>query len=124
MSSIRISHHAAQRYIDRVDSTAAPAAARMRVAQILARGRWRASPRHWMSETNPAPGTRFVYWAGLPGVCVIVVNATATTLVTRAVTTAARRERRLMVIGLSTGDRRRHTPQPRWRWSGEIEEIA
>lgn len=123
MSSARISQHAVRRYSDRIDRAASPAVARLQIAEILARGRWRASPRHSMSGTSSPPGTRFVYWAEMPGVCVIVVEGTAVTLVTRQLTRARR-----LVPPASIGrvGRPRHAlrAHARWRWNGEIEQPA
>jgi len=94
MPSVRISQHAVKRYNDRVDRAASSAVARKRIGEILTLGKWRVKPRHWMSDTSSRPGMRFVYWAEMPGVCVIVVDGTAVTLITRQLTRSRRRPAR------------------------------
>ena len=123
MPSARISQHAVQRYSDRVDRASPPAVARLQIAEILARGRWRAWPRHWMRGTSSPPGTRFVYWAELPGVCVIVIEGTAVTLITRQLT-RARRMSPPASIGHNGRPHRALREDARWRWNGEIEQPA
>jgi hypothetical protein len=124
MPSARISQHAVQRYTDRVDRATSPAVARLRIAQILALGRWRPSPRHWMSGASRRPGTRFVYWAELPSVCVIVVEGTAVTLVTRELTRGPRMRPPGSHAGAARSRRQRLQPVERWRWYGDAEETA
>jgi hypothetical protein len=115
VSNARISSHAIERWQQRVDAQATFAVARLALGEFLASGRVRPTPRSWMREVAPAPGLRFVYSARRPGLCVLVRNGAAVTVVTRTmmsrsgrleVEVGRRRERRL----------ERQTP---WRWDGE-----
>lgn len=95
MSPVRISRHAVERYISRVDPAVSPSEARVCVARILALGRSRSTPRHWMrSEVRLTPGLRFVYWSEQPHVCLLVLDGVVITTVTRSLY----RRRRLTII--------------------------
>lgn len=79
---IRISSHAIARYSERVDRSAARTAAFQAIAEMLAAGTVRTTPR-WWTTCRLEPGTRLVYSAVNPDVCLIVKNDTVVTLVTR-----------------------------------------
>ncbi len=82
-SPIRISRHAIDRYLGRVDRTADRSMAFQAIAAMLASGTVRTTPRWWMT-CRLAPGTRLVYSAVNPDVCLIVNEGTVVTLITRA----------------------------------------
>src|SRR4051812_48130948 len=118
MQPTPITHHALDRYQDRVDGSATRQEARMAIRQILSLGRRRARPRHWMTEDKPGPGKHFFYWSERPGVCVVVVDGVAVTVVTRALARSSR-DTRLTLIqggGQTTSRRARLKPVEPWRW--------
>jgi hypothetical protein len=119
---VYISGHAIQRWRERVDPGTRVPAARAALARFLAHGRSRSTPRHWMSVVKQSPGVRFVYSSDMPGVCVLVRDGAALTVVTRTLCQAAcrgQRERRRARSGAHRGVR---APQRSRRWS--IEQVA
>lgn len=78
----RITAHAIQRWRQRVDPDASWLATHLAIRKLLNSGRARPTARHWMRRPS-APGTRYVYSASYPGICVIVTGATAVTVITR-----------------------------------------
>jgi hypothetical protein len=80
---VRISRHAVDRWQQRVDRDSTFAMARRDLTSFLATGRVRPTPRFWMRELRPSGGLRFVYSARFPGVCVLVREGMAVTVVTR-----------------------------------------
>jgi hypothetical protein len=79
----RITDHATTRWADRVANGSSPARAREEIAQFVATGRVRPTPRSWMTGVKPAPGVAFLYSASFPGVCGIVTDGAVVTFVTR-----------------------------------------
>jgi hypothetical protein len=80
----QVTHHAVDRYIDRVDPSATRHQAAAAIARIIGRGRVRSTPRHWMRGlVRQTPGLRFVYLAELPGVCALVIDGAVVTIITR-----------------------------------------
>ena len=114
-----VTHHAIERWQLRVDRRASGTEARLAIGQVLALGRWRPRPRHWMVDNVAAPGTAFVYWCGRPGVCVIVADGVAVTIVTRAVARDARRARGRAFV--SPCAPHRLTLVEPWRWDGYLD---
>jgi hypothetical protein len=57
--------------------------AREEIAQFIASGRLRPTPRSWTTGVKPAPGVAFLYSAAFPGVCGIVCDGALVTFVTR-----------------------------------------
>jgi hypothetical protein len=88
-SHIRISRHAINRYSERVDCTADRSVAFQAIAAALAAGTVRTTPR-WWTTCRLAPGTRLVYSAVSPDLCLIIKNGTVVTLVTRELCARAR----------------------------------
>lgn len=83
MESPRITEHAIQRYITRVDGSASKEEARSRVEWIITRGRIRSTPRHWMrSSSRTTPGLRYVYCWQQPDVCALVLDGAVVTVLT------------------------------------------
>lgn len=82
-SPIRISRHAIDRYFGRVDPTADRSMALQAIAAMLTSGTVRMTPR-WWTTCRLAPGTRLVYAAVNPDVCLVVKDGTVVTLITRA----------------------------------------
>jgi hypothetical protein len=80
-----ITQHAVDRYLSRVDSSVSPYEARECIRRILAFGRVRSTPRHWMrARVQLTPGLRFVYWHEQPDVCALVLDGAVVTILTRA----------------------------------------
>lgn len=77
----RVSTHAIERYVERVDSLAAPAAAAAEIYAVAVGGRSRPTPRRWMRRARKTPGVRFVYDARRPGVCAVVMSGVIVTVV-------------------------------------------
>ncbi len=79
---IEVSLHAIDRWVERVDPDSTRSVASVAIAHILATGRVRPTPRHWLRR-SATPGTTYAFSAAFPGVCVIVSNSTAVTIITR-----------------------------------------
>ncbi len=85
MVRARITQHAIERYISRVEPSASPNRARACVERIVIRGQVRSTPRHWMRHrVRITPGLRFVYWAEHPYVCALVLEGAVVTIVHRS----------------------------------------
>lgn len=82
MREVRITSHAIERWQQRVDPSAIWLSAHLTLRRLLNTGRSRPNPRHWMRRPTD-PGTTFVFNARQPGVCVIVTNGAAVTVITR-----------------------------------------
>lgn len=79
---IHITAHAIDRWRERVDPTSSWLGAHLAIRKLLNGGRSRPTPRHWMRR--PAePGTTYVFNASYPGVCAIVADGAAVTIITR-----------------------------------------
>src|SRR4051812_12638338 len=84
MKRFCVSDHAVERYTERVQAGASSLEARMALGRLIALGRVRVTPRHWMREgVKPAPNLRFVYWSGQPHVCAVVRDDVVVTVLTR-----------------------------------------
>jgi len=79
---IRITAHAIERWQERVDPASSWLAAHLTVRKLLNTGRSRPTPRHWMRRPIE-PGTTYVFNASYPGVCAIVTDGAAVTIITR-----------------------------------------
>jgi hypothetical protein len=80
----RVTHHAVERYIDRVEPSATRHQAASAIARIVGRGQVRSNPRHWMRGlVRQTPGLRFIYLAEQPGVCALVIDGAVVTIITR-----------------------------------------
>jgi hypothetical protein len=85
---IRITAHAIERYQERVDPESSWLAAHLAIRKLLATGRSRPTPRHWMRRPVE-PGTTFIFSASYPGVCAIVTDGRAVTIITRELARSA-----------------------------------
>jgi hypothetical protein len=126
MTPLSLSTHAITRYRERVAPTASAHEARLALTRFVMLGRVRATPRHWMREDiDPAPGTRFVYWAGRPDVCAIVRGDVVVTVVTRSLCRGVTSRSHLrLVVPTRSPDPRPVVDQRRWRWDGTLGEAA
>lgn len=82
MNNRRITSHAIQRYIERVDHSANPTVAFHRLVDLAGHGRVRPNPRAWTSA-DPAAGKVFIYPAADPDVCLVATRDTVVTVLTR-----------------------------------------
>lgn len=121
----RVSTHAVERWLQRVDGAASPSAARDALNRFVRYGRSRSTPRHWMKDVRQTPGLRFIYSDDHPGVCVLVRNNTALTVVTRTLCRPAPQLRRAQVGRRARPERRPAIGRPRrGRWHLEYEDEA
>lgn len=111
-----VTNHAIDRWRERVDGGASPLGSRLAIEQILALGRWRSTPRHWMRDARSGDGVRFVYLAARPHVCVVVRDGAAVTVLTRA------SSGRITRCSVREG-RRPNLELRRWRWDGELDVL-
>lgn len=114
-ATVRLTDHAIERYQQRVELGCSGHTARVRLEQMIAFGRTRSTPRHWMRDrVSPTPGLRFLYWAQCPNICALLFGNAVVTVVTRSMfeprrPSQARRVGRPRTLGAS-----------RWRWNGQI----
>jgi hypothetical protein len=80
---VRLTQHAIDRYLQRIDTTATTTEARFVLGRLVCLGCVRSTPRHWMRHIQKTPGLLFIYWAELPGVCGLVLDGALITLITR-----------------------------------------
>ena len=82
---VEVSQHAIRRYHERVDASLSA----MQVATVLVllaeRALARPTPRHWMRKVTEArPGTRYLYPASHPDVCLVEREGAIVTVYSRA----------------------------------------
>jgi len=82
MATRRITQHAIQRFIERVDRSATTADASRRIAQMAANRRVRPTPRSW-TNCRPGPGTVFICSAVTPDACLVATRDAILTVVSR-----------------------------------------
>lgn len=82
---VRVTKHARERYIERVDRRAGHDQAEAVIRKIALGGRARATPRHWMRMVDPSPGARFIYCADHPHVCLMVRDHSVVTVFSKPV---------------------------------------
>ena len=87
-----ITKHAIERYQQRVDTGASTREAAIAISEILDRAAVSSRPRHWSRVVAQAPGTRYLYAADRPGVCLVVAGAAVVTVYSRPVCAAWRRD--------------------------------
>jgi hypothetical protein len=121
---VTVSHHAIQRYRERVDRSASRREAELALGQIVARGRTRPLPRHWLrGHVAPAPGLLFLTWSQRPDVCLLVRCGGVVTVVTRAMC-KAEGKRHLAVVRSSRCAESRcraiRRAEEAWRWDGSV----
>lgn len=100
-----ITRHAIERYQQRVDPRASVREAAVALNRILDRAATCSRPRRWSRVIGQAPGTRYLYSAERPGVCLVVAGGAVVTVHSRTLCAAWRQ--------LAPVDRVR-SPRPRW----------
>jgi hypothetical protein len=91
--------------------------ARLRFEQMVALGRTRSTPRHWMrGRISPAPGLRFLYWSRRPSICALVVGNAIVTVVTRSMFRAP------TMHEVRRAGRPRPVEPSRWRWERRVDD--
>lgn len=121
MRSQRITQHAVQRFIERVDRAATPSVAASRIAAMLENGRVRPNPR-WWTGSRPEPGTMFVYSADEPEACLLATRDAVVTVVSRDLCATTRRKREALGRHARSG-RRRGRPTDPWQQAA-LEAVA
>ena len=111
--SITVSHHAIDRYRERVDPTATKHEAAARLRSLASTGRARSRPRHWTRIAGEQCGCRYVDSAAAPGVCLVVVNGTVVTVFSRATCAKWRSERALATTAARPVNRAGYRPSRR-----------
>jgi hypothetical protein len=94
--SLFIKPHAIDRYIERVDPTATRQEAACTIRAIHCGGRARPKPRKWTGVTA-RPGTRYVYSAQHPGICVVERGGVIRTVFARQTSRQWRAQQRRML---------------------------
>lgn len=77
-----VTHHAVQRYQQRVEPVGTEVARRKLVAAV-SRTRARPTPR-WWTPVRAAPGRSFVYPVEMPGVCLLIRDGAVVTVFLRS----------------------------------------
>ena len=108
--NITVSHHAIDRYRERVDPAATKHEAAARLRSLAATGRARSRPRHWTRVAGEQCGCRYVYSAEAPGVCLVVTNGTVVTVFSRATCARWRSERAISTAAPRPARRPRYRP--------------
>jgi len=108
MRNPRITNHAIQRFIERVDRSASPVEAASRIRAMLDHGKTRPTARRW-TGSRPTPGTMFVYSADEPQACLLATREAVVTVVARDLCAASRRQRSTWAE-TPVGCGRRHRP--------------
>jgi hypothetical protein len=80
-----ITRHAIERYQQRVDRSASKREAAIAISQILDKATARARPRRWGRVIGQAPGSRYLYSADHPGICLVVAGGAVVTVHSRRV---------------------------------------
>jgi hypothetical protein len=75
-------------------------------------------------DIEAAPGVRFVYWSGRPGVCAIVRGDVVVTVVTRSLCRGVTSRSHLRLVDPNRSPDPRPTDRKRWRWDGTLGEAA
>lgn len=107
-----ISRHAIDRYRQRVEPTTSVRAAAISISEILHSATACSRPRHWMRVAATAPGTRYLYSADQPNVCLVVADGVVVTVHSRKICAGWRRQRQS-----DDRPRVRATPYERKRWT-------
>ena len=81
---VRISSHAVDRYLQRVDRRVSRRQAASVIDEIIRSGRCRPVPRRWMKTVKPGPGLLFVLSADHPGVALAVRDRTVVTVYSKS----------------------------------------
>jgi hypothetical protein len=85
-----ITRHAIERYQQRVDPHASVREAAVALSRIMDKAAVCSRPRRWSRVIAQAPGTRYLYSADRPGVCLVVAGGAVVTVHSRVVCAAWR----------------------------------
>src|SRR5688572_8909441 len=80
-----MSQHAVQRYLERVAPGSPVGVAVKTMEHILQTARVRSKPRRWMKGVTVRPGSRYLYAADHPNVCLVLVGEVVVTVYSRRV---------------------------------------
>lgn len=85
MRFLAVSSHAIERYQQRVRPAATRLEALAEIREIVSRARVRSRPRWWTRVAGERPGSRYLYCASRPDVCLVVRNGVIVTVFSRQV---------------------------------------
>lgn len=85
-----ITRHAIERYQQRVDAGVTAREAAISISRILDSAAVCSRPRRWSRVIGQAPGTRYLYSASRPGVCLVVAGGAVVTVHSRSTCAAWR----------------------------------
>lgn len=85
-----VTRHAIERYQQRVDPRASAREAAVAISGIAEAAAVCSRPRRWSRVIAQAPGTRYLYSADRPGVCLVVAGGAVVTVHARSVCAAWR----------------------------------
>lgn len=91
MRNPRITQHAIQRFIERVDHSASPIEAAGRIHAMLDHGKTRPTARRWTGSRS-TPGTTLVYSADEPEACLLTTREAVVTVMSRDLCAASWRQ--------------------------------
>ena len=96
---LQVTCHAIDRFRDRVDRSATRADAVNAVRRICRSGRICSRPRKWcrLAGVRTVPGTRYLYSADHPGICLVVRGNAVVTVISREACAEWRRQ----IIGVA-----------------------
>ena len=94
--TLKITLHALDRYAERVDPNAARHQAAAAIREIACSARSRPTPRSW-TGVRARPGSRYLYSAHHPGICLVVADGAVVTVFSRS-TSKVWRERQRGVL--------------------------
>ena len=80
-----ITRHAIDRYRERVDPSSVSPEAILAIGRILSSARTRSCPRRWCRMVGTRPGSRYLFSAEFPGICLVVRGGTVVTVFSRRV---------------------------------------
>jgi hypothetical protein len=78
-----ITKHAIERYRERVEPGLAQRDVVERLVEVIETATVRSTPRRWMRVASTAPGTRYLYSAQRPDVCLVVAGGAVVTVHSR-----------------------------------------
>lgn len=113
-----VTPHSIDRYRDRVDPTASRQTALRTILSIVRTARSRPRPRHWTCVESQ-PGSRYLYSATHPGICLVERDGAIVTLFSRSICTKWKTERTTNVKPQVPEIYRRPSPGATY-WNGAL----
>lgn len=92
-SPLTLSFHAIARYIERVEPGASRHQAATAIRLVASTAKTRSKPRSW-TGVPARPGSRYLYSADRPGICLVVCDSTVVTVFSRSTSKVWRQHQR------------------------------